>query len=123
MILHHVISTMYKKFIIPILTTIGVLVGGSVWLVVYDLNHTSTIGFDGPASGTLWLSIITGGFIFGILSILYEVRRKRTSFLRALPIFLASGLVSCVLVGLVIGKYSLSRYSYAPTEPTDSYAQ
>ena len=114
---------MNKNIFISILTSLGVLIGGLVWLVIYNLNYTSSIGFDGPAGGTLGLSLVAGGSIFGIQSILYAVRRKHASFLKVLPVFLASGLVTCVLIGLAIGKYSMSKYSDAPAEPKDSYTQ
>ena len=101
---------MNKNFIVPIFTALGALAGALIWLISYDLNHTPSIGFDGPAGVMLYLSLITGGSIFGILSIIYVIRKKHTSFLKAALVFLVSNLVACVLVGMVITKYSMSKY-------------
>lgn len=112
---------MNKNYIVPSFTALGVLVGGIVWLVIYSLNHTASSGFDGPAGLMLGLSMAASGFIFGMLSIIYAIRNKYISFLKAFVLFLVSGLLSGVLIGFFISNYAMSKYSdYHPIDAIPS---
>lgn len=109
---------MNKNYIGPIFTTLGVIVGGVVWLVIYDLNHTTSIGFDGPAGLMLGISLVVGGFTFGAPSVIYTIRKKHASFPKAAIFFLMSGFAVCILIGLVTSNYAMSKYSDALAEET-----
>jgi hypothetical protein len=106
---------MSRHYIVFVSTALGVLVGGITWLIAYSLNYTS-IGFDGPAGGMLGLSMVAGGAFFGIISMIFPIRKVPDSLSKNILVFLASGLVACSVVGLVIIKYSMSKYSDSPQE-------
>lgn len=106
---------MKNNFILVGCTFSGVLVGGLIWLLIYSVNATDAIEFDGPAGLLLSLSMIGGGFILGFIGVTIATRGKKQKLnqaLMTLGIFLLSGFISCILVGLPISAYAQNKYSY-----------
>jgi hypothetical protein len=104
-----------ENLLIPICTFLGVLLGSVTWLIVYSLTVTEAIDFDGPAALLLGVSLVSGGFILGFASIVYTERKKRFTFRQSLgifSIFLVTGLLSCIMVGLPIYEYARNKHSH-----------
>ncbi len=109
------IKFLRENLLIPFGTFLGVLLGGVTWLIVYSLTVTEAIGFDGPAGLFLGTSMLSGGFTLGFAAIVYTERKKRFTYKQSIGIFsvfLMTGLVSCIMVGLPIYEHSMDKYSY-----------
>jgi hypothetical protein len=61
---------------ILLLAFIGSITGLFIWLIVYEINKTSAIEFDGPAVYGMILSAIAGIIIFSLTSLVISFRKK-----------------------------------------------
>ena len=104
-----------------IATTVGVLIGGVCWLVIFITNFEPEIGYDGPAGLLLVVSMLLGGASLGIPSIaLYARKKSFKSFLKALAICLISGVAALFIFGHTISDYATSHYGYCQQYGRDS---
>lgn len=102
------------------LSGLGVVVGGLTWLTIYHLNYTPDIEFDGPAAGSLILSIFVGWLVFSSGATIYLSQHSSgqtiRKVLRMVIGMTISGLVVGSIVFAILVKYSIQKYGYHPIE-------
>lgn len=105
----------YGLVLIP---AIGTVLGGILWLIVYIVNHTKAIGFDGSAGGALLLSLFTAWLISSTIALLlYTKRNDNRNLLKAIAVVVTIGIIVGLGTGIAISQYSMSHFSNRPAEP------
>jgi len=92
-------------------TTGGVLGSGMLWLALYDLRYTPTIGMDGPAVYGLLAALVGGWLLSALFSLIaYASGNKSKEMAQAVAIVIVSGLLAGYGVGCAVGGYAAARY-------------
>ncbi len=88
-----------------------VVTSGLIWLVIYSLNYTEAIGFDGPAGGILGLTLFAGWIISAIITVIINRPYSKYSIIDTLMVVFIAGLFTCFLSGFLISQYARSHFS------------
>jgi hypothetical protein len=103
-----------KKYILYTLSILAAtLVGGLIWLAIYDHVYTrasSSIEFDGPAGGILVLSLLLAAIVTAVTAGILLRRRHKSNIFRLVCIAVPSVLVAVTVVGAFFARYSISHY-------------
>ncbi len=103
-----------------VMTSLGVLLGGIIWLLVYA-SYFGSIEFDGPASLGLGIGLIAGGVIVGVAGIAYDTKHKM-QLLKTFYLFVISITISTLLMGAIIESYAQNKWDYAAAHKSECQA-
>lgn len=102
---------------------VGVLIGGTAWFIIYTLNRTESIEFDGPAGVILGISMIATGSVSSLISIIIWIKeqtRTARQVATAAVICFVAIMVSSAVVGLLIGNYAKNNDGHPPLALVDT---
>lgn len=90
---------------------LGPVIGGLAWLIAYISTHTSAIGFDGPASLFLIISIFCGWLLFSVAALIVFIRKhSRRKLGYALQIIFAVGAMIGFVTFALLVSYAQANY-------------
>lgn len=91
-------------------TSLGVVVGGMVWLAVYA-SRAGVIEFDGPAGAGLLLALLVGGTVTGLVGIITDVHRGKKIPV-TFSVYVTTLATVAMVVLLVLASYAQNRWGY-----------
>lgn len=93
-----------------VITIVSVVASGFIWLLVYSVHYTDSIGFDGPAGGVLAVALFLGWFTSAILALAINRPLTRLNIFDTLLAVLITGAVTNLLCGILLSQYSMTHF-------------